>query len=286
MKFRDVEKRQSISRLEMAAYLQAPAAPLVVRGAMQGWPAMKHWSLDFFAEHFADFPVMAHAPQFPGLAICSVKTTLGNYVDYLRNPGKGRIRGEWLKGDPATLLGSGLSLYAGNFNPAHPKYGDRDFLFRYVPAMPDFIECWRSLLDPDFNRACEWLQSHHFVYLSVAGGVTPLHDDFWDTHAFLAQISGRKEAFLFSPDRMPVLYDEQTGNVRAMMDDPKFADVEGWRATLMPGDMLILPSRWLHYVETIETSITYSADWIDATNWRSYVASATEALAGETGSPS
>jgi hypothetical protein len=42
--------------------------------------------------------------------------------------------------------------------------------------------------------------------------------------------------------------------------------------------MLIIPSGWLHYVETIETSLTYSADWIDANNWRAYVRDAAEAL--------
>jgi hypothetical protein len=283
MKFRDVEKIQTLSRLEFADYMRRPTAPLVLTGAMRDWPAMEKWSLDFFSGAFPDFPVMAHAPQFPGLAICSVKTTLADYVDYLRDPTKGRIKGQWTKGNPEILLKSGLTLYAGNFNPAHPIYGNRDLLFNYVPALPDFIECWRSLLDPDFSSECEALQSHYFVYLSAQGGVTPLHDDFWDTHAFLAQISGRKEAFLFHPDNMPLLYSEPSGNVRQMMKARKFANVEGWRATLSPGDMLILPSRWLHYVETAETSITYSADWIDGSNWRSYVAQAKQALVEHSG---
>ena len=64
-----------------------------------------------------------------------------------------------------------------------------------------------------------------------------------------------------------------------MREKPEYANIEGWTATLQPGDFLVIPSRWLHYVETLEPSITYSADWIDGSNWHAYVAMATEALA-------
>jgi len=269
------------SRTDFTRYIQQPAHPLLVKGAMDGWPAMQTWSLEFFASEFADFPVTAYAPQFSAFAICGVETTVASYVAYLRHPADATIEGTWVAGDADLLKRSALTLYAGNFNPAHPKFGNRALVFRHVPELPPFIDSWMDRLDPEFRDACECRQAHDYVYLSAPGGVTPLHQDFWATHTFLAQIAGRKEAILFSPDFIEELYRDSTGDVRKMMADPSYDAVAGWRVELTPGDMLIIPSRWLHYVETIETSITYSAAWIDGSNWDAYVRGATEALSRE-----
>jgi hypothetical protein len=244
---------------------------------MDEWPAMRTWSLEFFANEFADFPITAYAPQFSAFAICAVQTTVASYVAYLRNPADAMIDGTWLAGDPDVLKSSALTLYAGNFNPADPELGNRNLVFRDAP-LPPFIDSLMCRLSPAFRDACERRQSHYYVYLSVPGGVTPLHQDFWKTHTFLAQITGRKEAILFPSDLAETLYRESTGDVRKMMTDPSYDSVAGWRVELTPGDMLIIPSQWLHYVETIETSLTYSAAWIDGSNWRSYVRDATETL--------
>lgn len=258
--------------------MSAPAHPLIVKGAMDDWPAMHTWSLEFFANEFADFPITAYAPQFSAFAICGVETTVASYVEYLRNPAQATIDGTWLAGDPDLLKSSALTLYAGNFNPTDPEFGNRDLLFRHVPELPSFIESWMDRLDPPFRDACERRQAHYYVYLSVRGAVTPLHQDFWHTHGFLAQIAGRKEAILFPADLKEELYRDSSGDVRRMMTDPDYDSIEGWRVELTPGDLLIIPSQWLHYVETIETSLTYSAAWIDGSNWAAYVDDATEAL--------
>lgn len=281
MKLHPVPTTRPPSKLEFKRYIRRPAHPLVVKGAMDDWPAMHTWSLEFFASEFADFPITAYAPQFSAFAICGVETTLASYVAYLRNPADARIDGTWVAGDPDVLKSTSLTLYAGNFNPAHPELGNRDLVFRDVPPMPAFIDSWMGRLSPAFRDACERRQSHYYVYLSAAGGMTPLHQDFWKTHGFLAQIAGRKEAILFAPDLLEELYRESTGDVRRMMTDPAFDAVEGWRAELTPGDLLIIPSQWLHFVETIETSLTYSAAWIDGGNWRAYLRDATEALSRE-----
>lgn len=285
MKLSPIPRIPYLSKEEFAAYLAQPSTPLVLTDVMDDWPAMHSWSFDFFAKEFANFPVTAHAPQFPALAKWSIKTCVKSYVAYLQDPSAADISGTWLQGDAESLRNNPLTLYAGDFNPAHPIHGKPSVIFEYVPDMPEFIESWLDLLENSFRERCQLLQSHHFVYLSIAGGITPLHHDFWDTHAFLAQISGTKQAVLFSPSFMDTLYQEQTGDVRRMIDDPRFDDVEGWSATLHPGEMLIIPSRWLHYVETLEPSITYSADWIDGSNWRAYAALATKALHDREGRP-
>ncbi|AOZ50386.1 cupin-like domain-containing protein [Chromobacterium vaccinii] len=278
MKFQPIPRIPYLSAKALTAYLAKPASPLILTTVMRDWPAMRRWSFDYFAQTFGDFPVVAHAPQFPTVARWSVRTRLSAYIDYLKAPEQGAIAGEWLKGDAESLRRSGLTLYAGNFNPAHAVHGDPERIFADVPKLPDFIDNWLDLLNPRFRDLSLKVQSHYFVYLSVPGGVTPLHHDFWSTHAFLAQISGRKEAVLFAPADAKLLYQEQSGIVPAMRDDPRFADVIGWQGQLGPGDFLLMPAGWLHYVETLEASITYSADWIDGSNWRAYIAEAEHTL--------
>ncbi len=279
MKLSPIPTTTTLTQRRAAEWLARGDSPLILTQAMSSWPAMSRWSFDYFATHFGEFPVVAHAPQFPDLAQWGVKTTLAHYLDYLRNPTTGMVEGQWTEGDAATLAASGLTLYAGNFNPAHPVRGNPARIFADVPERPKFIESWLDLLDPDFLQTALHAQSHHFVYLSTAGGVTPLHHDFWGTHAFLAQVVGRKRAVLFHPRDMDLLYEEPSGDVPKMMRDPRFADIDGWEGELGPGDLLLMPSKFLHWVETLSPSITYSADWIDGCNWKIYVEEGTKALA-------
>jgi len=268
--------RDRLDKQAFSRWLANPRSPLILSDVMASWPAMERWSFAHFAEHFGDFPVTANAPQFAYVAKWSVKTTLAKYIAYLEDPQ--HIEGEWIKGDLESLVTSGLTLYVGNFNPAHPVRGRPDAIFADVPRQPSFIESWFDLLDADFVDRCQRLQSHQFVYLSIAGGVTPLHHDFWQTHAFLAQIYGTKKALLFDPRFMDELYRESTGDVPKLMLDRQYDHITCWSAELQPGQMLIIPSNWLHWVETLSPSITYSIDWIDGSNWQAYVAEGTKAL--------
>lgn len=273
-----IPRMANLSRQRLASYLADPPSPVVLTRVMDGWPAMCRWSLDYFSERFGEFPIEAYAPQFAELAGYGIRTNLRGYIEYLRDPARAEIDGRWLKGDAASFRESGETLYSGNFNPAHPRYGRPKEIFRAVPETPDFVDSWLPLLNPAFVAACRRIQPHYFVYLSAKGAYTPLHIDFWDTHAFLAQICGLKRATLFHPKYVDLLLSDATKDVRKMLDADRYATVEGWTADLGPGDLLIVPSRWLHFVETLEFSITYSTDWAGGTNWRAYVRNGTQAL--------
>ena len=118
-----IPRVQSMSRLQFASYLRQPETPLVLTSAMNDWPALGDWSLEFFAEQFPRFPIRAHAPQ-SAVAQFEVQTFVAPYVAYLRDPARGLAEGVWTKGDPQDLALSHWTLYAGNFNPAHPGVGD------------------------------------------------------------------------------------------------------------------------------------------------------------------
>lgn len=276
MRIEPIPVVENIAASLLSRHLARGASPLVVTGALRSWPAMTAWSFDWFKAHFGNFPIEAFAPQLSDIARFGVKTSLARYLDYIADR-DGGIVGEWLIGDASAFAASGETLYAGNFNPAHPRFGDPDKIFDYVPATPAMIDCWFRLLDPTFVALCRRVQSHHYVYLSAPGAYTPFHADFWATHAFLAQISGRKRAVLIAPGHASVTAGA-TRDDRLMRNDDRYRDVTAWSAELDPGHLLVIPSGWLHAVETLTPSITYSADWIDGANWRAYLRGATMAL--------
>lgn len=268
-----------LSRRELAdRLLRQDCLPLVMHGAASRWPAMQTWSLEFFGDKFADYPILAQAPQGHTEAQWEVVTKMSEYVAYLRSLNASTLVGRWVKGCAASLERSGLTLYAGNFNPCHPLNGDAEMVYRYVPRQPTFCDDWSCLLAPERRECYRAIQPHNFVYLSAPGAVTPLHADFWETHAFLAQISGHKRAVLISPKQT-----QQAAmvTVRECSEAQIYSanrHLEAFCGHLVAGDILIIPSGWLHYVETVSSSITYSANWISRSNWRKYVSFAEEAL--------
>jgi hypothetical protein len=269
---------RDVTRSTFRDYMSSPTTPLVIRGAMGDWPAMQVWNFDFFAERFGEYPVTAMAPQLPMFAKWSVETTLKDYLAYLKAPETVEIRGDWKAGDAQTLKASGLTLYAGGFCPTTVDDDRARLIFDYAPPLPDFIESKLAEVPIDIREEFLGVQAHHFVFMSTTGALTPLHFDFWNTHAFLAQVTGRKWAALFPPSYAALVQAPENGNVRAMLDNPAYEHVTGWAGTLEPGDMLILPSQWLHYVETLTPSITYSANWIDETNWQAYAPMARDTI--------
>ena len=107
-------------------------------------------------------------------------------------------------------------------------------------------------------------------WLSAAGNITPLHYD--SSNNFLAQIHGRKEVTLFSPDQAALLYPldatalhpyvSQVNYLRPDLEQfPRFTEANGTRLMLEAGDVLFIPAFWWHGVRTLEMSISLNFWW-------------------------
>ena len=99
-----------------------------------------------------------------------------------------------------------------------------------------------------------------------------MHVDFGGTHAWLAQIFGRKECALFSPDDTPYVYD---GAVDPFAPDFEKYSLFGrstmWHGSLEPGQVLLIPSGWWHHVVTVSNSITISHNIVNSANFGTFV---------------
>ena len=130
-------------------------------------------------------------------------------------------------------------------------------------------------------------------------GFHVLHYDKAHLHAFISQLYGLKDLFIFSPEQTPRLYPKESApnqssvNIHTpdLVRHPLFADAEMQVTTLKPGDTVYVPPGWWHTTLMNETSITVTWNMVGASNWadfsadtRSRVASRTnQAVAGALG---
>jgi ribosomal protein L16 Arg81 hydroxylase len=99
-----------------------------------------------------------------------------------------------------------------------------------------------------------------------------LHYDFLESHAYLAQIVGKKRCTLFSPEDSAALYDGKV-NVDAPDFDkfPLLRDATAYECTLEPGELLFMPHRWWHHVVGLEKSITVNYNFFNRVNLGGYI---------------
>jgi lysine-specific demethylase 8 len=228
--------------------------PVVISGAMEGWPALERWSWEYLAEVAGD---------------CSGEVVVsrnGLYPDYVTQPSpmaKVEMRfAEFLHralaasdGEPPLttppILGPGETYYL---------YG-KSYLLDAMPALRADLRtpaCLGSAAKP-FQR----------LWISSAGCVTPLHYDL--SNGFLCQVRGSKQVWLFDPGQFDRLYPrgaqfpgldnfERQSQVDIHHPDyeafPELRRAAALECHLRQGDTLFIPSNWWHEVETLEPSLS------------------------------
>ena len=113
-----------------------------------------------------------------------------------------------------------------------------------------------------------------YFWLGPAGKIVPLHRDQSD--GLLAQVLGRKDIALISPDATDRIYPfddnpylSRVGGLdQADLDCfPALAGVEAMRGTLRPGEMLFIPEGWWHCVTYRDTAISinyWPSDYLES----------------------
>ncbi len=248
--------------------------PCIIRGFIQSWPAFRKWAdFDSLAQMFGSFPVTAGAPQFTthkNVKMCQVKTDFASYLDYVQNPDRLEelFKDQWVKGSAETLRSMDMPLYSGNLRIVRHS---REAAFEDIdPLLPEPLACWNNDI-PYFYQT----GNHLWLYVSPAGALTPLHQDNNAVIAYLAQLTGHKEAILYSPDDKRHYYNPAVGYLDPHNPNdaefPTWREAQPWTASLKEGDLLIWGSNWAHHVVTHEQSITISFDVINDSNLDDYV---------------
>jgi len=233
--------------------------PVIIEGGIEDWHACERWRPEYFAEKVGDlrirlkvssthihpdFEQMRMRLDFPLLFRMlaetagrilgrdrsrAVEMTLREFLVLLGTPSLGC---HYMAGAEELSL-----LYGGKWNEALAALRADFQVPRYIP---------QTRLD----SAALWV--------SGKGVRSHLHYDGHCLHNLNAQITGSKHVQLYSPAQMdkmyPYLYTRGQPYTfsRVNVEDvdeskfPLFRELEGFEATLQPGDLLLIPAYWYH----------------------------------------
>ncbi len=266
-----IERIESASIAEFGKAMGAATRPVVITNATQSWAARSKWTFEYLkAAYGSDF---VSAPL--GLMSDVTKLTkLGAFIDYVERPEAG-LKGFWVnRKDGRPLREEPASQQLPHYLFSWRGFQRLPELYDDIFPPPGFIEDWQLALTAEVREAFEAACGREYfsIFIGPEGALSRLHQDFWQTHAYLAQIKGRKKCFLFPPGDRECLYAGQV--------DPEAPDLERFKnfahatmheCVIEPGDLLYIPPNWWHQVRSLEKSITVSHNFFNASNFSAHL---------------
>ncbi|MGH7946101.1 MAG: cupin-like domain-containing protein [Opitutaceae bacterium] len=231
-----VERRRGLSGAEFLEQYYAANRPVILCGLMTRWKACSKWTPDYLkAACGAEVvEIMAAREDNPLYEIEDAphrkSIRFSDFVDIVMNAGETN------------------DYYLTARNNFFARPGARQLLGDIEP----FTEYLKA--DDGGNGA--------YLWFGPKGTITPLHHDLMNI--FMAQVRGRKQVKLVSPNELDLIYNHRA--VYSLVDCgnpdlgrfPKFLDATVIDVELAPGEVLFLPVGWWHYVKALDTSITVS----------------------------
>jgi lysine-specific demethylase 8 len=230
------------SRAELEERFLLPHRPVVVSGAMAGWPAMERWTNEYLKEKVGARmvrPSKAHAGTHlydPKKKVIDTSSPmkLAEYIDLLAG---GTI--------------SDGQLYAAAF-----------------PIKTALPELWGDVRFPSFVDEDRYTAVN--FWFGPGNNFTPLHYDASDN--FLTQIRGKKQVILCPPRAIAHVYPfpftyvcHHISRVNVASPDlsqfPSYERADRALVELGPGDMLFIPFYWWHAVWGIDQNMSINYWW-------------------------
>jgi len=232
-----IDRRSGLSIRAFNREYRSRKKPVVIVDAIEDWKARTAWTLDFFKSRYGSSKVLAY--RYRGDKYKqkdAVQMTFGDYLD-------GVSSGDWnsfpyyIRDNWALLL-------------AHPELS-ADYRF------PKYFYDWFKVL-PSFMRL-----RYPRIFIGPKGAVTPLHQDIWETHAWLSQLVGRKRWIFFPPDQRHLLYDYQVDPARPDLKRfPLYREARPLECTLAPGETVFVPGGWAHWVVSLDATISLTSNYM------------------------
>lgn len=213
--------------------LRASRRPCVLTGSLTSWPAMTRWTPEYFGRTYGATRVRT-AVDLPNDGLPYTRLA-ENHVREMRIE------------DFVDLLDS-----TTRNNPCYLEMEAADF-----PAISEDFD-FASIAT---NRA----GFRHKIWLGSENTRSGLHFDGSDN--LLAQVRGRKKAYLVAPDEPKLLYPYRWNVGHSPLDPiapdleafPRFAEATVYEAVLEPGDVLFIPQHWWHFLHSLEPSISVNS---------------------------
>ena len=203
--------------------LSAPGFPALFKGYAKRWRAFERWNWKFLRERLGQDEVVVGDKI--GATKRGKKMRLAEFIDWI-------------------LSGAGPAEEPRWYTLQYSPFADHPELLKDF-AFPEFC---RTLLDFRAPAQKSWyLRKFGWLFIGPAGTETLPHADLFSTHAWLAQLVGRKRVSLRG-----------------------LAGAEGLAASedveLEPGDVLLIPAGRVHSAQSLEPSVTLSFNFVNHTN--------------------
>jgi ribosomal protein L16 Arg81 hydroxylase len=235
LRFSSFGKVDRLSSSEFYRQYYFANRPVVIRGLMRGWKALRVWTPDYFAKNFGNCTVEINRarnrdPHYArNFARNNAKISMKEYVGMLQSGGE--TNDYYIEGRNSLL----------NRRP-----------FRRLLS---HFACPEGFLDPRHVRRKAGM------WFGPKGTISPLHHDA--ANGMLAQIYGRKQIKLIPPFETRNLCNHECFSDIDLekIDYQKFPSMKGVTildAILEPGDFVFVPIGWWHWVKSLDVSISLS----------------------------
>lgn len=231
-------------------YFMDQERPVKIAGALEHWPAMQKWSLDYFQQNFGDEIIGVECFE-PGQRGPGHNSPQG----YVKN-----LRFQELKlGDLIQIL---------HDKPEYMYYMASHPFRKTFPGLRDDL-----CVHPYVKRHIQHIPGAHmdsYLWIGPKGTHTPMHIDPMPN--FLTQVVGRKRVYLFPPEQASKnLYIgefERATFSPVDLENPDFDKYPNFRyctpyeVIIEPGESLHIPRNWGHCVMSMDVSISVSTFFI------------------------
>lgn len=252
----NIHRVKSISNKEILHYLNL-GEPIIITGMVPEWDAFKQWDFKYFKDNFGT----------------DIVTVNGGFLEKL------------LEMPLSIFIDSIIPMDFGDIykHKGHTPYVQDWRVFelhlemkKQIPDLPWFFNWERAYAVPLGLKYNGLPYSDITMLLGPAGATTYLHIDNCHTHAWSAQIAGRKHWTLFPPEQTPLIYNENPApgiqpyvNIHNpnLEHFPQYAEATPIEIVSEPGDLFILPNDWWHQVTSLEPSISASGAWVNQVNF-------------------
>jgi hypothetical protein len=241
----EVPRVERPSRREFEERFLFPQRPVIISGAMEGWPALERWTNDYLTEKVGARTVGPYKHKAHAFGPRAVL-----------DPKKGH------SDTPPMKLAEYIDLLAGD------AISDGLLYVALLQIRTTLPELWPDVRFPPFVDEDEYREVN--LWFGPGNNLTPLHND--PSNNFLAQIRGRKQVILCPPREIARLYPfpfsyaaNHFSQVNVASPDltrfPAWAHADRALLELGPGDMLFIPVYWWHAVWGIDQNMSINYWW-------------------------
>lgn len=207
--------------------------PVLIKGMAKDWAATKEWNLDYFLNLEGDKEILLLSENFIQDDNRYKKASFKDYIERLKDSESNKVA---------------VKDYLTTLN-----------IFQYFPHLNKEIDFSLFEKQTKTNEVTAWI--------GPSGTISGFHAD--TANNMYAQIKGKKMFIICSPKYDKHMYPSNKHIFEAVASQvdinnfdsnkfPKFREVSFTKVILEPGDVLYLPQRWWHYVQSLDTSISIS----------------------------